>query len=107
MPECILVIGIGNQYRGDDANGILLARRINSLNLPQVRVIEQAGEGAALIDAWESSGASLVILIDAVCSGAEPGTVYRLDVNNKTIPTSFFNYSTHAFSLAEAIELAR
>jgi len=107
MPECILVIGIGNQYRGDDALGILLARRINSLNLPQVRVIEQAGEGAALIDAWESSGASLVILIDAVYSGAEPGTVYRLDVNNKTIPTSFFNYSTHAFSLAEAVELAR
>ena len=50
MPECILVIGIGNQYRGDDALGILLARRINSLNLPQVRVIEQAGEGAALIE---------------------------------------------------------
>ena len=107
MTDHVLVIGIGNEYRADDAVGILLARRLKSLNLPDVGVIEQAGEGAALIDTWESSGAQLVILIDAVCSGAAPGTIYRLDVNEETIPASFFNYSTHAFSLAEAVELAR
>lgn len=107
LPDRILVIGIGNEYRADDAVGILLARRLKALNLPHVQVIEQSGEGAALIDTWESSRAPLVILIDAVSSGAAPGTIYRLDVNKEPIPTSFFNYSTHAFSLAEAVELAR
>jgi len=105
--ERVLVIGIGNEYRADDAVGILLAREIKSVNLPHVHVIEQCGEGATLIDIWESSPAQLVIAIDAVSSGAAPGTLYRLDVREHTVPTSFFNYSTHAFSLAEAVELAR
>ena len=29
------------------------------------------------------------------------------DVHTQTIPTKFFHYSTHAFGIAEAIELAR
>ena len=107
MVNSILVIGIGNESRADDAAGLFVAQRLIALNLPQVCVLEHSGEGASLIDTWESSGAQFVILIDAVCSGAEPGTIYRLDVNEQTIPTSFFNYSTHAFSLAEAAELAR
>jgi hydrogenase maturation protease len=48
-----------------------------------------------------------VILIDAVHSGGEPGTIYRIDANEQQIPRSFFHYSTHAFNVAEAVEMAR
>jgi hydrogenase maturation protease len=57
------------------------------------------------MDRW--TGFDRVILIDATKSGAPPGTVHRLEASKEAIPTSFFNYSTHAFSVAEAVELAR
>jgi hydrogenase maturation protease len=66
---------------------------------------ESSGEGTALMEAWE--GAEAVILIDAVCSGAPAGTIHRLDAHAETVPPALFRYSTHAFSVAEAIALAR
>ena len=57
------------------------------------------------MEAWR--GAPFVVLCDAVQSGAAPGTVHRLDPAREPVPTGFFRYSTHAFSVAEAIELAR
>ena len=47
-----------------------------------------------------------MILIDAVSSGAAPGTIYRLDAKTEPIPAKFFNYSSHAFGVAEAIAMA-
>jgi hydrogenase maturation protease len=46
-------------------------------------------------------------VIDAVSSNSPPGTVHRLDPVSARIPPGFFHYSTHAFSIAEAVELAR
>ncbi len=100
-----LVLGVGNEYRGDDAVGILLCRRLAEQAPPHLAVVEHHGEGAALLEAWQ--GAELVIVIDAVQSGAHAGKIFRFDATVQTIPTQFFHYSTHAFSLAEAIELAR
>jgi hydrogenase maturation protease len=57
------------------------------------------------MESWKQ--AHTVILIDAVQSGAEPGTIQCLDARAATVPASFFRFSTHAFSVAEAIELAR
>ena len=101
----ILIIGIGNPYRGDDAVGLRIAQDIKKKSPDHVNVIEQSGEGISLMDSWKDSDA--VILIDAVHSGAQPGTIHRFDVHTQTIPTKFFHYSTHAFGVAEAIELAR
>jgi hydrogenase maturation protease len=101
----IVVIGIGNEYRGDDGVGIAVTRRLRERFLSKITVLEETGEGAALIDSWK--GARWVMLVDAVRSGAPPGTIHRLDGRAAPVPTGFFHYSTHAFSVAEAIELAR
>ncbi|MDO8744396.1 MAG: hydrogenase maturation protease [Candidatus Brocadiaceae bacterium] len=101
----ILIIGIGNPYRGDDGVGLRIAQDIKKKSPDHVNVIEQSGEGISLMDSWKDS--DIVILIDAVHSGAQPGTIHRFDVHTQTIPTKFFHYSTHAFGIAEAIELAR
>ena len=100
-----LIIGIGNLYRRDDGVGIVVARRLAAERFDRTRVIEHSGEGAALMAAWQ--GAEHVIVVDAVQSGAPPGTIHRLEARAQPMPTRFFHYSTHAFSLAEAIELAR
>ena len=100
-----LVIGLGNPFRGDDAVGRVIARRLQELALPDVDVCEESGEGVALMEAWKD--ATGVILIDAVQSGAAPGTIHRLDVSRGPVASRFFPSSTHAFSVAEAVELAR
>ena len=101
----ILVIGIGNAYRSDDAAGLIAARRVNEQVSEHCSVIEHMGEGAALMELWKDADA--VIVIDAVRSGAAPGTVSRFDAALCPLPVSMFRDSTHAFSLAEAVELSR
>ncbi len=101
----LLVIGVGNPYRNDDAVGLMVARRIRELGIRGLSGLEESGEGTSLIAAWQE--ADLVILIDAVCSGAEPGTIHRFDARTQAIPASLFSASTHGFGVAEAIELAR
>jgi hydrogenase maturation protease len=100
-----LIIGIGNEYRGDDAVGLIVARRLKGRLADSVKVLEQTGDGAALMDAWR--GAETVIVIDAVASGAAPGVIHRFDANTRPIPKTAFRCSTHAFGVAEAIELSR
>lgn len=96
-----LIIGIGNRHRGDDALGCIIAEELRGL----VPVIEHDGEPASLIDSWQ--GYQRVILVDAVSSGAKPGTVFYFDLNKQALPDIFNQTSTHAFGVAEAVELAR
>lgn len=104
-PGQTLVICVGNPMRSDDGLGHVAAQRLRQMNLRDATVREESGEGAALIDAWKNFGD--VIVIDAAQSGGSPGTIHRLDATRDAIPSRFFHYSTHAFSVAEAVELAR
>lgn len=101
----IVVIGVGNGYRGDDGVGIVIARRLRAQLPAEINIIEASGEGVSLLDAWQ--GATSVVLLDAVRSGGRAGTVYRFDASTEPIPGGFLNYSTHAFGVAEAVELSR
>jgi hydrogenase maturation protease len=101
----ILVIGVGNEYRSDDAVGLVVARHLKRISLENVTVIEESGEGADLLESW--GGADIVIIVDASSSGAKPGTIHCIDARTKQIPRGLFHYSTHAFSVGEAVELAR
>ncbi|HSG15201.1 MAG TPA: hydrogenase maturation protease [Anaerolineae bacterium] len=104
MPKT-LVIGVGNAFRGDDGLGLIVAQRLRELALPGVTVLEQSGEGAALVESWEDAGR--VIVVDAVSSGGEPGTIHRFEAAGQPLPALFSGGSSHAFGLAEAVELAR
>lgn len=105
MPQPILIIGIGNEYRSDDAVGLVVARALQARKLPHVSLLEATGEGTALMEAWK--GADHVILVDAVTSEAPAGTIHQLDAQTSPILPGLFALSTHAFGVAEAIELAR
>jgi hydrogenase maturation protease len=101
----ILLIGVGNEFRSDDGVGLAVVREILDKLIPSVTVKLESGEGVALLESWQ--GFQDVMIVDAVSSGAVPGTIYKIDARNEKIPSKFFHYSTHAFSIAEAIELAR
>ena len=99
------MIGIGNEYRSDDGAGIIVARRISERALSSCAVYEAGGEGTALMELWRH--ADDVILIDAVSSGAAAGTIHTFHPVEQPLPTGLFPYSSHAFGLAQAIEMSR
>jgi hydrogenase maturation protease len=99
------VICVGNAYRGDDAAALEVAKLLQGTLPEGAELLEREGEPTALMDAWEAAEA--VWLVDAVHSGAPSGTVHRLDAGEQELPAGLFRASTHAFGLAEAVELAR
>ena len=101
----VLIIGVGNEFRRDDGVGLVIAQALKQKPLPQVKVLESTGDGADLIDTWQDH--ERVILIDAVDSGATPGTLYQFNLQDRSLPIDFLSHSTHTFGVAEAIELAR
>lgn len=105
MTTHALVIGLGNEYRSDDAVGRAVARKLKASAGDEFCVKEESGEGGALMEAWKD--AELVVLVDAVESDGLPGTIRRMDARTTVIPGELFHCSTHAFGVSEAIELAR
>jgi hydrogenase maturation protease len=102
----IKVIGVGNTWRGDDAAGLLVARRLQQENLPQVEISENPGTAGVLADAWK--GAHAVILVDAVVSGGPPGSIYRFDAHaHKASFPVFRSLSSHGWGVAEVLALGR
>ena len=100
-----VVIGVGNEFRGDDGVGRIASRRFAEKAPEGVAVHESTGEALSLMELW--GDASRVFLIDASEGGGPPGEVSRLDASTNSLPTDYFHASTHAFSVAEAIEMAR
>ena len=100
-----VVIGVGNRYRGDDRVGLVIAEAVQARISPEVAIVVCEEEPSRLIDDWE--GASTAIVVDAVASSHEPGTVRRFDASVEELPAEAFRSSTHAFGVAETIELAR
>ncbi|MGC8528368.1 hydrogenase maturation protease [Acidiphilium sp.] len=105
MSARALVIGLGNPERGDDAVGLHVARRVATLGLPDVAVEAAGGDTLALLDRW--AGVGRVVLVDAAAPIALPGRIHRLDPLAGPLPRDLALGSTHAFGLAEAVELAR
>ena len=93
------VLCCGNPDRGDDGAGPAVARHLAGLGI-DAEVLEPFD----LIDAWDGSAG--VIVVDAVVTGAAPGTVHELDWGEgRPAPPAAF--STHGFGLGEVFELAR
>ena len=98
------MIGVGNELRGDDAAGIAVARRLREATDLDVRELQR--ESTGLLDAWQDRDA--VVLVDTMRSGAEPGSIRRMDATETPLPSDLGgSTSTHAVGLAETLELAR
>ena len=101
----VLVIGIGNEFRSDDAAGLEAFRLLNQVEDFGGTVMKHPGEGVTLMEAWK--GYEKVFLVDAVSSASPPGSIHRMNAQADPIPSKFFSCSTHNFGVAEAVELAR
>jgi hydrogenase maturation protease len=101
----ILVAGIGNIFLGDDGFGCEVVRRLAEHELPEnVEVRDFGIRGMdlayALMDPYE-----VVVFVDAVPRGEEPGTVYLIEAE---VPDEGeVALDTHGMDPVKVIRLAR
>jgi hydrogenase maturation protease len=82
MNPPIVIVGLGQSLRGDDAAGLEAVRYWQraypeSANHPNLRVVLAELPGLSLLDLL--AGAEATILVDAVESGRLPGTIHVLN----------------------------
>ncbi len=109
MRPRLLLCGLGQPHRGDDAAGLeavtaWASQHPHLAQHPQVRVLTLASPGLALLEPLSQAQAAL--LVDAVASGAPPGTLHRLTPKDLTAFTQG-SASAHGWGLAETLGLAQ
>ena len=81
----VLVAGLGNMFLGDDAFGVEVARRLLTAGLPpEVRVIDAGLRSVHLGYELREAQYETTILVDVVCRGGEPGSLYVLEPDDST-----------------------
>ncbi len=77
----LVVLGLGNLLMGDDGLGVRALERLAAAFAPDARTrfLDGGTLGLALIPYIERADALLVV--DAVATGAEPGTLVRLEAD--------------------------
>ena len=109
----VLVAGVGNVLRGDDAFGVEVARRMATETLPpEVRVVETGIAGVALVHELQE-GWDALIVVDAVARDKTPGTVMLIELEVANIDEmtwaqrSDFLADMHLATPERALMLAR
>jgi hydrogenase maturation protease len=93
---------LGSPFRGDDAVGPAVAERLRGAG---AAVLDCADEPTRLLGLWD--GLDTVVVVDALSSGAAPGTLHRIEAEEGPLPRDLRLASTHAMGIADALELGR
>lgn len=99
-----LVVGLGNPLVSDDSVGLRVAAELRKrlAHRPDVEVAEDYRGGLQLME--RMIGYDRAIIIDAICTGAAPGTIHHLTPD--AIPTQR-SASAHDVNLPTALEFGR
>ena len=101
----ILVAAVGNADRGDDGVGPLVAQKLSGRLPGEAKLVVRSGDMMSLIEDW--AGFEAVIFVDAAAPKGSPGRIHRINLADEKLPPELSFTSSHAFGVAEAIELAR
>ena len=99
-----VVVGLGEPSRRDDGSGPAVVRALATRVPPGVRLVERVGDATQLLELWD--GATVAIAVDAVVSGAPPGTLVRLEGPELRRLAAARTTSSHGLSLRDALELS-
>jgi len=103
-PKKTLVLGLGNPLLTDDSIGLHVAQKIRTqwTERPDIEVDEASTGGLQLME--RLIGYDRAIIVDAIRTGAAPGTIHHLAPD--AIPTQH-SASSHDANLATALTLGR
>lgn len=106
MTGKVLIACIGNIFLGDDGFGVEVARRLSQRRLHSDVVVKDFGIrgfdlACALTEPWD-----LVIMVDAMSRGSEPGSIYVMELDDDCSASDEI-MNAHGLHPARAVELAR
>ncbi len=101
-----VLVGVGNADRGDDGVGLAVCDAARTLLAVEggddvVEIWEVSADPSTLAVQW--GVADRVVVVDAIVSGAAPGTVHDLDPDDVV---GAHGVSTHGLGVAEAVRLS-
>jgi len=103
----VLVAGIGNIFLGDDAFGVEVVNRLRTRALPDhVKIVDFGMRSYdlayALMEDWD-----LIILVDALPRGNEPGTLYTMRPELPATTEAATNLDAHMMNPVAVLQLVR
>jgi len=104
-PGGTVVLCIGNVLLSDEGVGVHVAQVLDEEGLPEgVTLVEGGTDGFKLMNVIVEAGR--LVVVDCVKGGAEPGTLYRFDIEDA--PTSFSGIKTsvHQIGILEVIHVS-
>ncbi|MEM2929272.1 MAG: hydrogenase maturation protease [Thermoproteota archaeon] len=96
--EKLVVLGVGNELRGDDAAGLLVARALKRFNGERFEAVECGVSIEECIDYAFEGKPSHLLIVDAYAGGLKPVLLDPADLESHT------PISTHAIPLPLLIE---
>lgn len=102
--RAVLVVGIGNRDRGDDAVGPVVCDLLGTAGVEGVETLVFEGSVVDLPIHWRSD--DRVVIVDAAAPAGRPGRISVVDalVHRLVAPSTV---STHSVDVGAAVELAR
>ncbi len=101
----IIILGIGNPFRGDDAAGFAVIDRLEGKVKASVDLKKQRGDVSELLDVF--AGYKTVYIVDACCADAAAGTWERIDGQLQPLPAENTQTSTHGLGVSQAMAIAK
>ena len=98
-----LVLGLGNEYAGDDAVGVLAVRALRGKLAGGADVVESAASGLALLEVF--AGYDRAVIADSIRTGRSPaGTIVEVRLADLGLATA---PSLHQAGIPELAAVAR
>jgi hydrogenase maturation protease len=95
-----LVVGFGNPLMGDDGVGAAVVTELEKIGMPRGLRLSTLADVLHLSSVWR--GEARVWMVDAVLSGAAPGTVHRRG-HEEVLGNPQRHATVHHLSLAEGL----
>ncbi|MDR5672179.1 Ni,Fe-hydrogenase maturation factor [Halalkaliarchaeum sp. AArc-CO] len=104
----IAVVGVGNPIMGDDGVGKRVIDELETSSDERTNGVVLTHAGTTAFFALEAmSGCRKAIVVDAIETGAEPGTVHRYRYVDGAFAGEVPEMTMHDFSFAEALRAGR
>lgn len=102
--KSIMVVGIGNYILQDEGVGVHVVNHLKEMDLPeQVSLVDGGTHSYDLVDFF--CQADIIIVVDALKAGGEPGTIYRAPLEDLGLKTDENSTSLHQMSFIEAVQM--
>jgi hydrogenase maturation protease len=100
----VAVIGVGNVLQGDDGVGIKAVQALQGMGLADVEIIDAGTAPFDMLGVFLET--QVVIVIDCIRAGKEPGTLYRLPPEMIDGAEDDLRFA-HGLGVAGTVRLAR